>query len=750
MIRHACLIIGLLVATPSMAQTARVSSGDHADFTRIVVEYGAEVNWTMGRTADGYEIRLDAAATQYDLSKVFDLIGKDRLAAIWADPGDGALHFSIACACFAMPFEFRPGTVVIDIRNGQPPKGSSFELPLDGSVVADLAARPVIRPMKRPFDAPSAPATSTEPPPVYDWTAAILAPPAVASDGPAVAGLPTLGSPEAMQIDLQPLRQSLIEQLSLGASQGIVQMADPGKPNPASDQGGNPSVEIRLADEPNLLIRQKGETAEPLTAQGAECVPDEALNVAEWAEDTPVTEQIGPMMSGLTGEFDVPDGEAVKRAVRFYLNIGFGAEARALLRAFPTEQKDAGIWQSMAHILDGEADPQPAFAGMAACDTSAALWAVLADAETLSVDQVERSAILRAFSALPPNLRRQLGPVLVDRFLAMQDFATAIALRDAVLRGTTEPGPETALMQAAIERAGGSPSASEALLESVATESGPLTAEALAKLVVQRAEMGQEVSLDQVESLEGYAKEQEGGPQEAEFDHALTLAYAASGDFDAARARIDSDAEAAPTFWKILATSGPETSLLNIATLAPGQSPPDSATASASLIATRLLTLGLADQAARWLELAEAPPTLLAARVSLGRGQPEAALDLVQDDTSPAAFQIKVEALRQLGDERALSSLFEAAGMTEDQWGALSRLQDWDALAAAGPEVWQKAAQSLSDPLASAAAPDDPAADAIPDGPLAQSRTLLDTSASTRDAINALLDSVKSPTILTQ
>ena len=739
MLRLAYLLVGLLFAAPVLAQAVRVTSGDHADFTRIVVEYGSPVNWVMGRTADGYAMQLETGAAQYDLSGVFDLIGKDRLAAIWADPADGALHFSIACACFAMPFEFRPGTVVIDIRNGQPPKGSSFEQPLDGKAVADLAAPAVVRPMKRPSQPTDEGTADPGPLPVYDWTAALLEP----RD---TTGLPTLAPPSSLHIDLEPLRQSLIEQLSLGASQGMVEMANPGKTTANGTGDGNPSVEIRLGDDPNLLIRQKGEGAQPLTAKGAECIPDAALDIAAWAQETPVIDQIGPVMSGLTGEFDLPDAEAVRRAVRFYLNIGFGAEARALLRAFPTEQADAAIWQSMSRILDREADPQPAFAGMAACDTPAALWAVLADPEILAADQVEKSAVLRSFSALPGHLRRQLGPLLVDRFLAMQDLNTAITLRDAVLRGTSEPGPETALMQAAIESAGGSPSASEALLEEVASESGPLTAEALAKLVVQRAELGQEVSFEQVKSLEGYAKEQEGGPKEAEYAHALTLGYAASGDFDLARDRIDHDPEAAPTFWKILATAGPESALLTIATLAPGEPPPPAASASASLIATRMLTLGLADQAGRWLDLAEAPPTLLAARVALALGQPRAALEALSDDTSPAAFPVKVDALRQLGDERALSALFETAGMTEDQWRALSRLQDWDALAAAGPDVWKAAAQSVIDTPNTP--PEDPAA--LPPGPLAESRALLDSSSGTRDAITALLDSVKSPTMLTQ
>ena len=533
-------------------------------------------------------------------------------------------------------------------------------------------------------------------------------------------------------------------------------MAKPGKTSAEAEGSGNPSVAIRLGDAPNLVVRQKGQADAPMTAKGARCIPQEMLDVGAWADETPVSGQIGPVMSGLTGEFDVPNPEAVKNAVRFYLSIGFGAEARALLRALPSRQEDAGIWQSMAHILDSEPDPQPAFAGMAACDTPAALWAVLADPDVLAVGQVEKSAILRAFSALPNRLRRQLGPVLVDRFLAMEDFGTAISLRDTTLRGISDPGPEFDLMQAAIEHAGGSPGASEAILEVTASESGPEMAAALVALVTLRAEMGQEVSFLQVQSLEGFAKERQGSPDEAEFNHALTLAYAASGDFRSAFGRVDDDPGAAPTLWKILANAGSDSALLDHATLNDPQAPPSAATSAASLVATRMLDLGLSDQAARWLGLAEAPPTLLAARVQLAEGQAQAALDLLGDDQSPAALPIRVAALRDLGDEKALADLFAAAGMTEEQWSSISRMQDWQSLAASGPAVWQQAARTLIEPPAAdgATAQNNPTnavpSAAVPMGPLAQSQELLVSSKGTRDAITALLNAVKSPTVLKQ
>ncbi|MEO8240685.1 MAG: hypothetical protein ABI832_00160 [bacterium] len=771
-----------------IAQAVPVTSGDHADFTRIVVQYAGSVNWQVGRTDDGYELRLTGNAVKYDLSKAFKVIGKARLAGLWADPDTGALHLGIACECYAMPFEFRPGTVVIDIRNGAPPKGSSFELPLDGGTAGNLAARPVIRPKTRP-----ARQTTNGPSPTYDWTSAELAGHGGRSDLPASSLGLAADIPAGVAPDLEPLRQSLIEQLSRGASAGIVDMAKPRGDVPANEQSGNPSVALHLGEEPNLIFRQKGDHDAPMTAAGLACIADDRLDIAAWAitppepaeaapahgeapapspadhgaeaghgappaadtpaadtpggvplaRELPLSEQFAPALAGLTGEFDRIDPEAVERAVRFDLHIGFGAEARALMVAFPTEQPDAALWLSMARILDGEPDAHPAFAGMESCDTAAALWAVLADPKVLSLGQIEKAAILRSFSALPSHLRDLLGPILVDRFLAMKDFATAEVLGQAVLRGNPEGGPQIEMMQAAIDLANGSPGASAARLEPLAAQSGPSAADALAELVIQRAELGQDVDYNQVMAMEGYAKELQDGPGGARIAAALTLAYAASGDFDSAFRHVAGTPGAAEVLWQSLGTTGSDSAILTHATLAAGQSPPLEARKAATLIADRMLQLGLADQAGRWLSVVDGPPAVLAARVAAAQGDPRLALQLLGGDQTPPAMQARLAATVMLGDEKAAAALYAELGMTDAQWNSVGRMQDWQALADHGPKAWKAAAATVANPPEKGSNP-------APDGPLAADQRLVEQSSATRDAISALLDTVKSPAVPTQ
>ena len=740
MIKGLVALVLMLAGSVSLAAgPVTVTTGDHPGFTRLVLQYDAPVNWLMGRTADGYELRLPDGTAQFDLSHVFDQIDKTRLAAIWADPDSGALQFGVACACYALPFEFRPGIIVVDLRDGAPPKGSSFELPLDGSTPIALTAHAPTRPRPKPFSPPAGPR------PIFNWQDFATDPVArIQPLTPIPLPETVSGTADGPAIDpnLESLRLSLIRQMSRGAAQGIVDMAKPAKPAELTDHTA-PSVRLYLGPIPNLVVRQKGETHGPLTAEGSECIAGDRLDIVSWAQDTPVAGQMGPAFAGLTGEFDRTDAEAVKRAVHFDLNLGFGAEARALLRAFPSDQPDAGLWQSMARILDGQADPAPAFTGMTACDTAAALWAALSDPLPKEVDVIGKAAILRNFSALPGHLRRHLGPALVKRFLKANDLVTATALRDAILRSPGEPGPEVELLQAAMDAYGGDMSASEARLKPLASQSGPVAADALVTLIEQRAALGQDVSAAQVQALAEYLKERRSGPDEPRFQRALILAEAASGNFDKAFADTPGHPDTIPVLWQILAKAGPDSALLSYATLPKGTQPPAEAKASALVIAKRMFGLGMADQADLWLRFSAAAEPVLAANIALAQGDPTHALQILDGFGTDEASALRAMAQEAAGQDKAAALTYAAIGKQDDLWRAVGHAHDWERLASGGPDLWKTAAATLVPPVAPAPAADP--ANVTPPGPLAQGRDLLAQSLATRTALTALLESVKLP-----
>jgi hypothetical protein len=271
----------------------------------------------------------------------------------------------------------------------------------------------------------------------------------------------------------------------------------------------------------------------------------------------------------------------------------------------------------------------------------------------------------------------------------------------------------------------------------------------LVALVEQRVTLGQSVDFAQVLALEELLRERKGGSEAAKYQHALVLARAASGDFDRAFAEAVEVPDTEATLWRVLAATGPDSALLNYATLGQSEAPPSVAREDASLIATRLLDLGLADQAAEWLKLDEGAPALLRARVRLAQGQPAEALALLAQDDSPAALTVRARALQDMNDEKAAAEIFARLGKPEDQWAALSRSEAWDALAAEGPDPWKPLASIVTKPSETKAS--DATTSAAPlEGPLARNKSLVADSAATRAAINALLDAVKSPVPPTQ
>lgn len=122
-----------------MTQPLPLRSGEHASFTRLTLPLPAGTGWQLGRTDDGYGLRLSDEGFAIDLSTTFDRIPRTRLASVRSTPGRADLV--LGCACHARAF-VESGLLVIDIRDGPPPPGSRFETRLGGPVAAAPAQRP--------------------------------------------------------------------------------------------------------------------------------------------------------------------------------------------------------------------------------------------------------------------------------------------------------------------------------------------------------------------------------------------------------------------------------------------------------------------------------------------------------------------------------------------------------------------------------------------------------------------------------
>jgi hypothetical protein len=287
-----------LSTTPAWAAPARVLTGEHEGFTRLVVDLDDSPEWTVGRTQDGYALQIAGPARQFDLATAFDLIGRSRIAALSADPETGELRIAIGCNCHVAPFEFRPGTIVLDVKDGPPPKDSVYEV----LVVADPPDQAV--PPSIDADRKAALATAwvdaalgkTPDPKALDISSErgeseftpVLP---LKTDSASGVSAPTVPSETASPLspfidpDLLPLRDTLIQEISRSAAQGVVTMDMPKTPANASSNQNVPEqsgIDIgALAGLPQVVVEGRAVTA--LSVDGAQCPTDVQLDIAAWA-----------------------------------------------------------------------------------------------------------------------------------------------------------------------------------------------------------------------------------------------------------------------------------------------------------------------------------------------------------------------------------------------------------------------------------------------------------------------------------
>lgn len=729
-------------AAASAQTTVQVQSGEHDGFTRLALTFGRTVAWELTRSADGYVLTTDAPDLRYDLSRIYQRISRQRFAEVSADPESGSLRLDIACACHALPFEYRPGILVIDVRDGPAPAWSSFERGPDGLRMAALTEQAPSRPRERnSTGGPYAISGNAG----YDWialaTGAPLPPAPAEIEAPPPAPFREDGLIALSGEGMAELRRALLYDLARGAAEGAVTLTQTPPPAGADVLDNLDQVEVRQADRLAAMIGVDGDKgATVVTADGTPCIADDALDVESWGDPRPVAKAIGPLTAGLYGEFDRVDTDVAGRAVRYLLSLGFGAEAGGMIRALDMTDEATPAWSTMARVMDGDIDPDSAFAGMAGCDTAAALWSVLAMEEVPQEETVNTPALLRAFSDLPPHLRRNLGRALSDRMLSRGDTATVRMVLKAMERTPGEPAPGSTLVDAGLAVATGEPPDVEAL-SALRTATGPDGLRATIALIRASLDAGEAVNTGLVAEAEARLMEFADTPEAPLLQQALAEAQASQGNFARAFDLTAPDSPSAVPIWATLGRRGSAADLLERAVLPSPAARPLLPAAVRQTVARRLIDLGFAEPALVWTgaitaqgqtlpQSMEPPDRMLSAEAELLRRNPDGALRQLDGIEGPEADALRLKAYVTLDDRRA-SALATVLGDASTAAAVARREGAWQRVAETGPEPWQKAAAH--------AGPVTPSAEPA----LAKSRALLADSAAARADLSALLDATE-------
>jgi len=711
------LLVLMSLVGPVSAEPVRVYSGEHGDFTRLVVELPSAADWTVGRTPEGYAFSVSGPTRpDYNLAAVWQKIGRTRVAALDTDAVTGTLRLTLGCDCYLFPFEYQPGVVVLDIKPGSAPQGSAFE-----AAFVDQATAPF---------PPAEGKTSTG----YDW----LSNPSGSSTRRQLTTLP-LPLPTG-EVSLEPIRDALLQQIARGAADGVVDMGLPlpGRAASKPDSAALPWSSIRIGESPGVLVSDPDAFAEGMVPAAA-CAADDDLDLAAWGGTGSPIDLLSTARSGLYGEFDAPDPEAVLRSVRVHLYLGFGAEAGQLAGLLDQQGDDGplALYKSMARLVDGESDPETPFAAMLDCSGAAALWAALARDRLPSGPGVNGNAILRAFLALPPHLRSYLGSRLAEKFLALGDADSARVIRDAIERAPNADPGAVALLDAQTDLRGGDTAAArDHALEAVALDGNQ--AEALVALVETHFRQLDPIGSDVPDALLALRGETSGTALAGAVDRALVLSLGLSGQTEAAFLDPAATGAILVDLWRVAQNRATDDDFLRHAVLPVGSQPPDLDANLDLAIANRLLALGFPDAALSWIgqvSLTDGPDLrLAAAKAELARRDAERAVELLSGLQGTEAATLRAEAFVQLNDLAAAGTSLAAAGQTEASLRTSLWRGDWTNLDPSAPKDWQTAAR-LTEP-----APTDASV-----GLLGRGADAVATSTASRAAIEALLGSVAIP-----
>lgn len=741
----ALVLLFALLGAAATAQQITVRSGEHGEFTRLVLTIPEASDWSIVDGADSRskKVKFATGGKTFDTSEVFQRINRNRISDLSVSEAGAALTIKLACTCSVSAFLMQSTLLVIDVKPGGAP----------GQVIS--RPKPVARP------AIAQPGGQFSEVKVGPW-------PRIGLPKKGSSLLPALDLP-AEPTDLEDLTRSsdlepgtfelaLAEQLAAAATEGVlepafrslprVQSAEPTLSDSPETHGAETQDYGEIVDSAGETIAEALENQSPFGSEtrvriGANsCIRDSSLNIEDWATEDGLTGTIPDLRRSLYGELDRIDPDVMKDLAKAYIHFGFGLEARSIL-AMDSKAPDKTL-SAMARIVDGGFDQAGVFADQTDCDGRAAMWAMLAAAALPVSAQIDDIAILRSFEELPLHLRKLLGPKLATRLAEEGKPKTA---RDVLLRLRRATGDvsteEMDFSEAKIDRLEGALHEAKAILDDIATGRSKNGPEALIALIELAAQEDATVPEDMLELAAAYTTELRETEQGSDLWLAHLRALISNDRFDEAFSELKTETSGLEESLAIgrselfLATArrGEDITFLRHSVAATADQKENMPERVLRAVAERLLDLGLPQEAAKWVsvdrgETASREWRILNARNLLAEFKPEEAEIALIGLDGEDVLGLRAEARWLMGDYDYVKTVQAELG---NDRGAR------DAAWLAGD--WQSVALSDDDPLSAAASlvrTDQPKhTDEGPSLQLAESLAL--ESARLRETLNTLL-----------
>jgi hypothetical protein len=491
-------LFACIIAHAAAAQPVTVLSGEHDGFTRLVVDIGATRDWRLEGGARQYRLVLDPPIADFALARVFDRIGRARLADLTVADG---LALSLGCNCAIAASRYQQRYLVLDIRAAPPAPMPESALPDTTRLLTQAA----------PFAAATLPVPRPSPP-----------------------------------VDLEQAASVMAAQLARAAAQGLLQASEV---RPMTDADPLPAVEI--ATPPSAAPEQRAEPFFPTLPIRAETAFDRvmpatialpqhgerrgctaaALNMQDWPAGEGLYDGLGALRTAVFDERDQLQHAAVLALARHYLAFGFGAEA-----GFWLDQIDSAppLLRALAALVDDLPGPHfPPEPDPLACGDEELLLRYLDHAfdPTLLTGE-EAGRLQRAVASLPVTLRDQIAP-RIARALHADGFDNAARnLRDMLWRGGRISAGALLRLDRDLALGDRDPQAMRAALATALRDAGGEGVAALAHAMAFDREAGGPPDAQHIAVAEAMLRENAIGPTSIALWHEVVLAHGATGDLD--------------------------------------------------------------------------------------------------------------------------------------------------------------------------------------------------------------------------
>ncbi len=661
----------------AFSQTYPVTAGEHADFTRVVIQAPPGTRWSLDSETPQHQLTISPETARFDLSRLFERIPRTRLVAAQTQPG--LLNLTIGCDCETLAWEERPGLIVIDLRDKDADDPAMLPVPAAGPSIASTPQQTAHAAGLALADAHTRAQNNTT-------TAQTIAPQASQTDLTRSLGMPIA----------QALSQGLLEPAvtTSAASLPSLLMNDSGLPI-------NLPENMQVA---TVIDRQNPE-APPTEATPEVCQATRALGFLLSTSMEPFDVEFGRLTRALYGEFDQPNPEARRDLIELYLQSGFGAEARALIEnesgTFPGRDLLLGISDVLEHR---SSNSRMRLGQFITCDGPASLLAALAGAQLPDIAR-QSAEIALVFTEFPATLRTILGADLATILIDADAVDAARVVAGSTLRSPWTDARALDLVDALLDRArGNTPDAVARLQHAQGVD--PASVQARLSLALEEGDLVDGDALADAEALASTERSNAIGTDlMASVIRLYTRAQAYSNAFstlDRLQAWGPEHGETARErsvlrneLWLSVAENADELTMMRSIL---GRDDWEGASLdleTRQVLARRLLDLGLGGPVLELLHgTSDDVSADLLGRAFVTQDQPERAIEAIDGLSTPEAQRTRAEALSAMGLNASAAQQFEAIDANREARRAAILAQDWNQF------------QRLSDPERDAAADD--------------------------------------------